>query len=76
MSDTYRVVVLDAGGREVGDVQVLRMQPADVLVIMPLPDQSLGRNYVESINETFQQLHITTVVFQHPVQLARLERVE
>lgn len=76
MDNTYRVVLLDADGHEVGDVQTLRMCPTDVLIIMPQHDCVFSEAGSESINRTFQELRIAAVVFRYPVQLARLERVE
>lgn len=76
MSEQYRLVLLDANGREVGSAQTLTMQPGDLLVIMPPSDQSWSSAYVARVTEALEQQHVHALVLKLPAQIVRLERID
>lgn len=75
MTDTYRLVLLDTEGHEVGHVRTISFNPNDVLVIMPESGALFPQKMCEMIAQSLEGLHIKGIVFHVPVQLARLERI-
>ena len=77
MSDTYRLVLLDNQGNEIGGVVTLPVNPNDLIVVMPsTPDGYFPQKQTEAIGAALDRLGIKGIVFSCPVAFARLERVE
>ena len=74
MTDTYRVVLLDANGREVGVIESFSFHPNDTLVVMPEPGAMFPLAMQAGIGEALTRAGVRALIFQVPVQLARLEK--